>query len=315
MVIREVRDMFNTQGTTVTALQEEYLEILIQAFLETKKAENVTGGTLGFYRKKLLEFLKYCTSQQIKIVSQISPSTIREFLLFLRERQHNNGGVHCFYRVVKTFLRWYEFEFEPEGWRNPIRKVKAPMIAIEPLEPVDYSVMEAMMKACGKDMVGRRNRAMMYVLADTGTRASEMLGVMLADIDILTGECLIKSGKGRKPRFVFLGQIARRSLRQYLKLRHDKHPALWITQSGDGALSYWGLVSDFKRLAEKAGVKKPSIHSFRYFWTLKMLSKSDDLLSISRLGGWSNLQMLQRYAKQSKADLRAKAVSPVDELK
>lgn len=95
------------------------------------------------------------------------------------------------------------------------------------------------MKACGKDMVGRRNRAMMYFLADTGTRASEMLGVMLADTDILTGECLIRSGKGRKPRFVFLGQQTRRSLRQYLKLRKDACDALWVTDDGEGALSYF----------------------------------------------------------------------------
>ena len=91
---------------------------------------------------------------------------------------------------------------------------------------------------------------------------------------------------------------------------------LWVTDDGTGGLSYWGLVSEFKRLAEKAGVKAPSIHSFRRFWTLKMVSDGKtDLLSISRLGGWSNLQMLQRYAKQNKEDLRAKAVSLVDDLK
>jgi integrase/recombinase XerD len=129
-----------------------------------------------------------------------------------------------------------------------------------------------MIKACGNDMVGRRNKAMLHWLLDTGSRANEMLNMMLNDVSPTTGECLIRKGKGRKPRFVFLGEKARRLLRQYLKLRTDKHPSLWITESGQGALSYWGLVSEFKRLAKKAKVKCPSVHSFRRFWALQMLN-------------------------------------------
>jgi integrase/recombinase XerD len=205
-------------------------------------------------------------------------------------------------------------EIEPEGWKNPVRKVKAPKTAIEPLEPASIEDVEKIIKVCGKDVIGRRNKSMLYFLMDTGTRASEMLGVRLTEIDLITGEVLIKSGKGRKPGYVFLGEKSRRSLRQYLKLRHDNSPFLWVTSSGDGGLSYWGLVSEIKRLSVKAKVKTPSIHSFRRLWSLQMLNNGKtDILSISRLGGWTSLQMLQRYAKQNSADLKAKSSSPVDD--
>jgi integrase/recombinase XerD len=185
-------------------------------------------------------------------------------------------------------------------------------VAIEPLEPAKIEDVKRMIKVCGRDMVGQRNKSMMYFLADTGARAAEMLGVMLADINVLTRECLIRSGKGRKPRYVFLGEQARRSLRQYLKLRTDKHPALWLTGADERALSYWGLKSELRRLAVKAQVPCPSVHSFRYFWTLQMIQNGNtDLLTISRLGGWTSLQMLQRYAKQNKDDLKAKSSSPL----
>ena len=299
---------------TTLLTQEDYLEILIEAFLITKKSENVASGTLKFYKDKLNLFNTYCVSQEIKQVSQIIPGTVREFLLFLKERGNNDGGIHAHFRTVRTFLRWYEREHEPEGWKNPINKVKAPKVALEPLEPAIYGDVEKMIKVCGNDMLGKRNQAMIYFLLDTGSRANEMLKVTINDVNPLTGECLIRQGKGRKPRYVFLGEKTRRSLRQYLKLRTDKHPALWIISSRDGALSYWGLVSEFKRLAVKAKVKTPSIHSFRRFWALQMLNNGKtDILSISRLGGWSDLQMLQRYAKQNKDDLKAKSSSPVDD--
>ena len=52
------------------------------------------------------------------------------------------------YRTVKTFLRWWENEAEPKNWSNPIRKVKAPKMSIEPLEPVDIEAVKAMMEIC-----------------------------------------------------------------------------------------------------------------------------------------------------------------------
>ncbi|HLF73689.1 MAG TPA: tyrosine-type recombinase/integrase [Anaerolineales bacterium] len=303
------------QGLSLTLLKGDDLEHLIQAFLETKRAENVSSGTLGLYRKKLNNFYNYCSTQGISQISQLQPATIREFMLYLKSKGNNDGGVHIHYRTLRTLCRWYEREFEPDDWKNPVSKVKAPKVAVEPLNPANVEDVQKMIDACNKDMVGRRNKAILMFLLDTGARASEMLSVTLNDIDLITGEVLIRQGKGRKARYCFLGEVARRSLRQYLKLRNDTCKALWVTDDGEGALSYWGLKSDLRRLAEKAHVPCPSVHSFRRFWALQMVqSGKTDLLTISRLGGWSSLHMLQRYAKQTKADLRQKAVSPLDNL-
>jgi hypothetical protein len=47
-------------------------------------------------------------------------------LLWLQGVGHNPGGQHVAYRILKIFFRWYDLEVEPENWRNPIAKVKAP---------------------------------------------------------------------------------------------------------------------------------------------------------------------------------------------
>ena len=153
----------------------------------------------------------------------------------------------------------------------------------------------------------------MYFFADSGCRANEALRIQLSEINILSGECLIAKSKSRKPRYIFLGEKSRRAIRRYLKLRKDNSPALWVTPDGH-PLSYWGMVTAFKERAKKAGVKPPSIHSFRRFWALEMIRNNTDLISLSRLGGWGDLQIVTRYAKQRKDDLKAKASSPVDNL-
>jgi integrase/recombinase XerD len=306
--------MNTTQQTSIQLLQEEYLELCIEAFLIAKKAENLTESSIKYYREKLSAFIPYCASQEIKVVSQITSSTIREYLIMLSSK-HSSGGVHGYFRSLKAFLNWYEKEFEPENWKNPIKKIKSPKVDQEALEPANIEDVEKMIAVCGSNLTGRRDKALMYFLLDTGLRANELLRIKLSEIDLITGEVLIAKTKSRHPRFVFLGDISRRAIRKYLKMRKDECPYLWVTNSGT-TLSYWGLRTAIEYRAEKANVKAPSIHSFRRYWGLAMLNNGKtDLITLSRLGGWSDLQILKdRYAKQNKADLKAKSSSPVDNL-
>jgi integrase/recombinase XerD len=310
---KELRVMKTSQQTSLVFLQEDYLEICIEGFLVAKKSENLAASSLKYYREKLSGFLAYCAAQEIKLVSQLTPSTIRDYITQL-QATHNSGGVHGYFRSIKAFLRWYEQEFEPDDWRNPIKRIKSPKVDQEALEPANIEDVEKMIGACDNGFTGRRDKALMYVLLDTGLRANELLRIKLAEINLMSGEALIAKTKSRHPRFVFLGDISRRSVRKYLKLRKDDCPYLWVTNSGT-KLSYWGLRTAIEYRAQRAGVKPPSIHSFRRYWGLTMLNNGKtDLITLSRLGGWSDLQILKdRYAKQNKDDLKAKSSSPVDD--
>lgn len=57
-------------------LWEDYLEIYVEGFIKDRKSQNLSKGTIEFYKKKLKAFLEYCKSQEVKLVSQITPSLI-----------------------------------------------------------------------------------------------------------------------------------------------------------------------------------------------------------------------------------------------
>ena len=133
----------------------------------------------------------------------------------LEEKVHNPGGKCAAYRSLRAFLYWREDEVEPVDWKNPIRKVKAPKVALEPLEPVHLDTVEALCEDCPKiTFTGIRDRAIFLSLLDTGVRASEFLYMNLEDINPITGELLIRAGKGRKARTVFIGQKSRKAVRK-----------------------------------------------------------------------------------------------------
>lgn len=281
------------QRTIYPLLDETYLLTWLESFLIDRKAGGLADGTISFYHLKLSNFVQFCESQAITEITQITPSTIRLFLLQLEQDGHNAGGRHAHYRTLKTFLRWWEREIEPEGWKNPIIKVKAPKVSLEPLEPVDIGTIKRMIATCrAHSFFGARDRAIIFALMDTGVRASELLAMNLEDIDS-SGAVLVRKGKGGKPRTVFFGRKTRKSIRSYYRQRKDDSLALWVNKQGD-RLTYWGLRQIIRRRSENAGVQVPGLHDFRRYFALECLrSGKMSIYELQNLMGHADLQVLR----------------------
>lgn len=304
------------QGTITKWAQDTYLLTWIGAFLTDRKAQNMSPGTLHFYRSKLELFTRFCEGQAVTQITQIDSNLIRQFMLWLEETGHNPGGIHACYRTLKTFLRWWEDETEPDNWKNPISKVKAPRVGVEPLTPVSLSTVKALVDSCPLDtLIGARDRAIFYTLLDTGARASELCAMDIGDFDDVTGGILIRQGKGHKPRTVYLGKKSRKAVRQYLRMRQDDSLALWVTDL-KGRLTYWGLKDIIRRRSNEAGVEKPKVHDFRRAFALNMLRAGVDVYSLQLLMGHEDLQILRRYLKQNEQDTEQahRMGSPVDRM-
>jgi integrase len=96
-------------------------------------------------------------------------------------------------------LYWFEDEVEPEGWKNPIRKVKAPKVPTEPIDPVPLDTVSRMIKVCERGtFTGDRDAAILLCLLDTGARAGEFLAINLNDINQARGDILIRARQGEQ---------------------------------------------------------------------------------------------------------------------
>jgi integrase/recombinase XerD len=307
----------DTPRTIQVSTVDDYLLTWLEAFLIDRKASGVAAGTLRFYRQKIKLFSDYCDAQAVKQIGQISPSFIRQYLLYLEETGHNPGGRHAAFRTIRAFFLWYEDEVEPQGWSNPIRKVKAPKVPVEPLEPVSFEVVSQMVQACPRNtFAGDRDVAIFLCLLDTGARANEFLSINLEDINQARGDILIRQGKGHKPRTVYIGKQSKRALRRYLNHRKDDCPALWVTHPrfGSNRLSYDGLTEMLSRRASTAHVEEPSPHDFRRAFALAMLRNGVDIFTLAKLMGHEGISVLQRYLKQTNLDTEEahRRAGPVD---
>jgi site-specific recombinase XerD len=295
---------------------EDNLHAWIEAFLLDKRSQKLSTHTLKYYSVDLAKFSRFCEINSISAINQITPDILRRFMLWMEETGHNAGGIHGHYRAVRAFMLWYEQESEPENWRNPIHKVKAPKLDKEILEPISMEAVSAMVDTCGADFYGIRDKALILILLDTGARASEICSINLKDIDTASGTVFIKHGKGRKSRIVYIGRRTRKALRAYLRARNDANEALFIGRTGE-RLAYFGLAQMIQRRADLAKMTpQPSCHSFRRAFALNCLRAGMNVYALKELMGHEDLQVLQRYLKITELDteISHRQFAPVDNM-
>lgn len=288
---------------------------LVDAFLHDRKAAGLSLHTLKFYRQSLDAFLLWAKGQDVSQIDDLSPSVLRSFLIVLQDTGHNEGGRHVFFRSLRAFLNWYAAEFDRPGYRNPIERIRAPKLSTDPIEPASLDDVRALMDTCKADRIGTRDKSIFMTLLDTGARASELVALNVADVNLLTGELQIRRGKGNKSRAAFLGKSARRALRAYLTLRKDDASPLFTTIDGE-RLTYSGLRQIIRRRAALAGIEPPQIHGFRRLFAVSMLRAGVNIYALAKLMGHVSIQTLQRYLKLVDGDARAahEQGSPVDKL-
>ena len=155
-----------------------------------------------------------------------------------------------------------------------------------------------------------RDRAMLETLYATGCRASEVVGLKLADL-YLEAAFLRCVGKGNKQRVVPLGRAAVVALSAYLgegrpKLTHDP-AAVWVFVSKGGKpLSremLWVVVKKYVRRAGLHGRTSP--HTLRHSFATHMLSGGADLRTVQELLGHASIRTTQHYTHVDRDRLKS----------
>ncbi len=154
-----------------------------------------------------------------------------------------------------------------------------------------------------------RDRALLETMYACGLRASEAIGLELADLDLATGIVRAR-GKGSKERIVPVGSKAVASLRVYLERGRPRlvglqpEPRVFVNLRG-GALSRQGLYKIVQRHAASAGLAhRMSPHTLRHSFATHLLAGGCDLRSLQEMLGHADIATTQIYTHLSTDRLR-----------
>ena len=300
------------------------IDAFIDAFLVEREAAGLSPETLRSYVADLGVFATWLRDEH----HPHDPAAwdihlLRGYVAYLQRKPNRNAPgriaamtARSYTSRLLAFLRWlHEEGYLPADLAAKLKKPRAPQKVVQPLNP---GAVRAMADAAVADRrTGVRDHALLCLLVDTGLRASEVCGLVPADV--LWDQRLVKVlGKGGKERVVPFSGATATAMRRYLlspNRREERAETLFQTEEG-WALTPHGLNHIVKKLARRANVVGAHPHKLRHTFAITFLRNGGNVLVLQRILGHTTLAMTQRYVALVDDDLRAEheAHSPVDSL-
>lgn len=158
------------------------------------------------------------------------------------------------------------------------------------------------LKVAANDSI--RNHAMILLAYRHGMRASEICGLRLSDVDLKTGEVVIRRLKGSlkttQPLVDHTGQpllSEKRVLRAWLKERRDPSDFVFTSQKG-GRLDRTAFFRMFQDVAERAGLPadKRHPHCLKHSLGFSLVAANVNLAVVRQALGHKSIASTARYA-------------------
>ncbi len=251
-------------------------------------------------RRTLLPFGQWCEQQSLS-PEQVSPETLGSY----RRHLHTRGLADTSIRVAMVHLRVFFRYMHRRGGlpTDPAALMESGRVTRDIPETLSAETVNHLLSSIDPTEIpyGARDRAMLEMLYGSGLRVSELVTLRPEQIDWDEGYLRV-TGKGRKTRFVPLGGVAARALREYLLharpvLQHEgrRTQALFLSNRGR-ELSRDRIWQIIKKRAKDAGIPENVYpHIMRHSFATHLLENGADLRVIQDMLGHADLATTQIY--------------------
>jgi integrase/recombinase XerD len=279
-------------------------------FLHYLMAEcGVSNHTLAAYRSDLMRFIRWRRKAAPGPLAHLNVAALRGYVETLVDSGLAASSVSRHLATLSTFFRFLVLEGRLTD--NVAKLLVAPAVWDRLPMVLSPTAVERLLAAPDvATRLGRRDRAVLETLYATGCRASEVVGLRPADLDLKSGlaRCI---GKGNKERRVPLGSRAIAALEAYLRqdrpgmvARRPGTDVVFVSRSGR-PLSRIGLWSIVKRYARQAGLPASiSPHTLRHSFATHLLAGGADLRAVQEMLGHASIATTQVYTRVELSRLR-----------
>jgi site-specific recombinase XerD len=144
---------------------------------------------------------------------------------------------------------------------------------------------------------GLRSLCLLRLMLNTGLRAAEVLNLKVSDIDWQSGKLMVREGKGKKDRTLWIGLEDLDLLKKWLKFKVQvpENEFLFTTHDGKRLQDRY-LRFMVKRLARHAGINKDvHPHMLRHTFATDLLRQTKNLRLAQKALGHAQITSTQVY--------------------
>ena len=315
--VRQLLRYLRAQGLCdAPALAVTPADELAVSFAEHLQHERgLAAATISYYRTLSRDFLAHRFGSDDIDLGAIRATDVIDFVR--REaRRLRPRGLKQVVNGLRAFLRYAQYRGEIKSALINAVPAVAAWTTTPPL-PRAISAEHARRVIASCDLrtaVGRRDRAVLLLLARLGLRGREVLTLLLEDIDWDTGILRVRGKNGHQclmPLPVDVGEAIAAYLRQGRPASPDRHVFLRTRAPHRGLLhGSDGIGSIVRNAIERAGVDTPhkGSHQFRHALAVGMLRDGASLPEIGELLRHRSQLSTSIYAKVDLAALRPLAL-------
>ena len=285
------------------------MEDLLEEFLHYITVERgLARNTLQAYERDLRHFLGYLRERDIRIVGQIQPPLLVEYLRSLQNDGLRATSISRKLSALRNFFQYAVRERvltkDPSGM---IESMKKPLRLPKVLDEAEIAALLEQPRPLTP--AGLRDRAMLELMYATGVRVSELVSLKVNDVNLDMGyvRCF---GKGSKERIVPMGDLARQAVQNYLDrgrphlLRRTPEDTVFLNQRGQKMTrqAFWLILQE---AARQAGIAKSvTPHMLRHSFATHLLDHGADLRSVQEMLGHVDITTTQIYTHVSRTRLK-----------
>lgn len=292
------------------------LSAWIRRYLQHLETQHRSIADQRTRRSRLAHLHAWCTERGIERPGQVTHAHLQRFQRHLFLYRKANGapmavnGQRIALFTVEVFFRWLVRQNVVAS--NPAADLELPRRTDDLREPLTLAEMEAVLAL--PDIAtaeGLRDRACLELFYATGIRRVELTNLHQSDLDRTRGTLHVRQGKGKKDRFVPIGE---RALAWVTKYEREARPELlsdpaerhlFLNQYGH-PLSPDGLSWRVRDYFKQAGIaKRGACHLFRHTMATAMLDNGADIRHVQEILGHGQITSTQRYTHVSIARLHA----------
>src|SRR5215216_255433 len=264
----------------------------IELFCKHLQARNYSRHTISNYAIDLRLFF----AEADKPLRQITWQEIDRFVL----HQHDQGlAATTINRRLNAIKRFFDY-LVTEQEQLPINPIK-PSHFLKQGRPLPKKLTQEQIQRLFARIKNRMDRAMFLLMLRCGLRVSEVAHLKVSHIDWEQQALMVKQGKGRKDRRLYISADALASLKECMQMRPSfitGDSFFWNQKRKDKLLSIKAIQKKMERYA-KASQVEASCHSLRHTFASNLLEEGAEVISIKEFLGHESITSSERYARMS----------------
>jgi len=277
-------------------VEDAVSEFLLDA--QVKNSSKSYVSWLGYMLKPLL------AEYGRRILALVTSVQLRTYQRTLQTQGYADESYRSFIRVTKQFFQWAWVEYRIPS-PDPTARITLPHVEHRLPVSMKISTFQRLIRQCDLSPFGRRNRAILYFLADTGCRVGGVVNLRIKDVDLTRRTAVVRE-KGRRERIVPYRPETVNALLAWIAVRPrgtaSYFCALRPSSLGD-PLSPHAIRQMLKRLGIEAGIedeRELHPHAIRHMMALNFRARGGDPGVLAQIMGHSDVRItIERYGQYS----------------